>query len=151
MTVRFTETGLAAVAVIAALTVDAGLDVVMAKVAESWPAGIKTLGGQLTAALLLESVTVAPLAPAGAASNNVPVVEAPPVNVVAAAVTCKASGACKLRVAFTVPQGAALTALTDAPIRLISAFTVRLTGAEVCPAATVTVPRVMALTISCTG
>jgi len=101
--------------------------------------------------LLLERVIVAPAAGAGRASNTVPVVDAPPVNVVKAAVTCNANGACRLSIALNPPQGEALTALTDAPTKLINAFTVRLIGAEVCPAATVTVPRVVPFATSCTG
>jgi len=44
-----------------------------------------------------------------------------------------------------------VTALTDAPTMLINAFTERLIGAEVCPAATVTTPSVVPFATNCTG
>jgi hypothetical protein len=150
-TVTPTETVFAAVAVTVALTAEAGLDVLIVKFAESWPAGMNTELGQLTAGLLLESVILAPPVGAGTASMTVPVVEAPPVSVLRAAVTCNTSGACKVSVALTGPHGATLVAVTEAPMKLISAFTERLMGADVCPAATVTVPRVFPLATSCTG
>jgi len=149
-TVKLTETELDNEAVMVALIVEAGFVVVIPKVAEIWPAAMNTDDGQTTAGLLLDNATVAPLAGAANGRRTVPEVEAPPASVVVAAVTCRTRGVCRSMIEVTTPHGDALVAVAEAPMKLISAFTLRLMGAEVWPAAIVTEPRLVAFAASCT-